>query len=988
MILDNGKMVKGEGKTAKYEFPNSSDLFSAPSNMIPSLGGLSSSRVLLGSKASLQALSLVDREAPLVQAASNKGDVPFINTFGQSLLALHSDVDGKVIHVSPDELIIQDKQGKKHTHELYNNFNLGRKTFIHNDLKVKEGDKVTKGQLIATNNYTDDKGNLAMGKNLRTAVMPYRSSNFEDAFALTQSGANKLAADQMFRFTAEEKFGEEVNKHRYISVFSSRFLHSQIDNIGENGVVKVGTELKHDDPIILALAPKTLRSTDMQLGKLTKVLKNAYSDHAQTWHYDHPGIVTDVSKAGGLVTVNVKTRREMGVGDKISIGYGAKGVCNHIIPDAQAPTMADGKPVDIILNSMSITSRVAPALLVNLGLGKVAQKTGKAITIPHFTTKSSIQETINLLKEHGVSEVEKLYDPVTGRHIEATVGPLYFYRLGHIAADKESTRSQGVAYTMEQQPAKVEGEAAKRIGNLGTAALLSHNATAVLRDLGSIKATKNDEYWTRLKTGQVVPSPNVPFIFHKFISSLEGAGVNVSKRGTVFHIFPQTDKDIMEKSKGAISQPLTFKVRNEKLIPEKDGLFDPVITGILGDRYNHVELSRPIPNPISEDYLRKLLGVTEKQYLSMLISGELKDKLKSIDLDKKIKENTAYLKTGKRSQRENALKVLSFLKMLKTNNMHPVDLMLSKVPVIPAQFRPTIAQGDQIISAPVNTLYKEMIELNNSLKDTKDLPPELIHKLKQDHYDSVKAVYGLGNPVSVKSKEKGLKGLLGTTLGLHGGSAKSTMFQSKVVNKPLDLTGRAVLGADAGLHLDEASVPQEILWKTYNPFIMRKMARSGIPATRAVEYIKARNNIAKDALLDELKLRPAIISRDPALHKFNLLGFYLKPNADPKDKTLKLNPLLYKGFSADSDGDQVGLNVPASEEARKEVIDKMLPSRTLLSPKGFHPMHVPSNEASLGLYLASTEDKKNVPKKYKTEQEVIRDFNSGKLEANDRVEIG
>jgi hypothetical protein len=986
-VLEKGNLKKSSVKT-EYEFPSSKDFLSLPSNLIPGVGGVSGGRVLLGAKASLQGISLLHRETPLVQSIATKGDESFVNRFGKGLLSVIAEQAGTISSIDEHEIVIKDKDGKTHHYELYNNYNLGRKSYIHNYPQVKVGDSVKKGEVLATSNYTDDKGNLALGVNLRTAVMPYRSGNFEDAWVVSESGAKKLEAEQLIRYRLEQKMGIEVNKRKFVSLFQNKYLNSQLVNIDDDGVVKKGTLLNYGDPVLLAVSPKTLKSTDIQLGKLSKVLKNAYKDNSQTWSYEHPGEVVDVSKAGDLVTVNIKTKRGLSVGDKVSTAWGTKGVIGNIIPDTEAPQDDKGHPVDIILNSMSITSRVAPALAVALGLGKIAQKEGKPVKMIHFINESSVGNVISKLKENNIPDSEELYDPVSGTKADVLVGPLYFTRLTHIAEDKESSRSQGSGYSWDMQPTKTEEESAKRVGNLATAALLSHGATQVLKDLGTIKSTKNDEYWRRVKFGQPVPSPQVPFIFNKFIASLEGAGIKVDKKGDHFNILPQTDKDIHRLSVGPVSNPLTFKVKGETLIPEPGGLFDPSIVGILGDRYNHIDLNMSVPNPISEDYLRKLLGVTKIQYMDLITSGELKDKLSSINMDEKIKEYTKYLKSGRKTEREDSVRVLSFLNTLKKNHMAPKDLMLNKIPVIPAQFRPTIAQGDRVLSAEVNYLYKDLMLNNNALKNLEDVPEEVQQRLKKNQYDAVKSIFGLGEPITVKNREKGIRGLLASTLGIKGGSAKTTMFQAKVVNKPIELVGRAVLTPDAKLDLNDASVPQDILWKAYLPFIIRRMVQKGIPATKAAEYIKTRNTLAQQALSDELKTRPAIISRDPVLHKFNLTGFYLKPNADNKDKTIKLNPLVFKSFNADNDGDQLNVNVPASEEARKEVIDKMLPSQNLLSPKNFLPIYTPSNESALGLFQASTEDNHNTSKHYNSEADVLRDFHSGKLGVGDRVNIG
>lgn len=989
-VLDNGRLRKAPEKEGHdYEFSSTGDFFSYPANLVTGLGGVSGGRILIGSKATLQAISLVHREAPLVQSAVNEGTTSFVKQLGHNYLSEKSDMDGTVTEVTDHEIKIKSGKTEK-IFEIYHNHNLGQKTFLTYYPKVKVGDQVKKGDIIATSNYTDDKGVMAMGVNLKTAVMPYRSSNFEDAFVVTESGAKKLEAEQMFKLRMESKMGVEVNRKKYVSIFANRFLNTQLATIEETGVVKKGTVLIHGDPIILALSPKALKSTDVALGRLSSVLKHAFNDQAMTWDYEAPGEVVDVSISGESVTVNVKTRRTLQVGDKLSCVFGAKGVAASIVPDSRAPMDKDGKPVDIILNSMSVTSRVAPALINTLAMGKVAEKLGHPIKMGHFSKDSMVEKSIDALKKHGLTDTEKLYDPVTGENIDVLVGPLYYTRLVHIAEDKESHRSAGVSYSWDLQPTKANDESAKRLGNLGTSALLSHGATAVLKDIAVIKATKNDEYWRRVKMGLPVPSPQAPFIFNKFLASLQGAGINVTKKDNKFQILPMTNQDVARLSNGAIHEPLTFQIKGDKLIPEKGGLFDPEKVGVLGERYNHVELAHPVPNPISEDFLRKLLNVTKDGYMDLIKTGQIEGKLKGVDVDKKLDEYTKYLKTGKKTKRDDALKLVAFLRALKAANIKPIDLLLSKIPIIPSIYRPALSQGDFSLAADVNYLYKDLLMTSNELKkDLSALPPDMVDMLKVKQYDAVKAVYGLGEPIVVKNQEKGLKGLLATTLGIGGGSAKSSMFQAKVVNKPMDLVGRAVLTPSAFLDLDEASVPLDTLWKVYQPFISRRLVQRGVPATKAQEYIETRNPMAMAELQEELKFRPAIISRDPSLHKFNLTGFFLKSNVSNKDKTIKLNPLVFKGMAADNDGDQLNINVPASEDARLEVINKMLPSKNLISPKTLHPMFVPANESALGLFQMSTEKHESpVVHEFKTNKDVVDAFRQGKIRVGNKIKVG
>lgn len=989
-VLDNGKLKKvSSSQKAKYRIPDPSEFFSPVTNLIPGISSVSGARVIIGDKSSLQAMTLTNREAPLIQSAPKGKSDSFNKQFGK-LVTVSSSVDGVVHSIDDDSISVKDSSGKIHEHEKYSNYVIGRESYIHHTPVVKVGDKVKKDQLLATSNYSDNKGVLSLGMNLKTAIMPYRSLNFEDALVISESAAKKLEGEQLIPVRLELGRGLETDKNKYISLFANKFYNDQLANISDNGVVKKGTILKNGDPVILAFQPKTLKSLDIQLGNLSKITKNAFSDVTIDWPYEYDGEVTDVSSTSKLITVTVKTKRPMSHGDKLNMPFGAKGVVS-VVSDTQMPQGEDGKPIDVLLNTMSITSRVAPGLVNAVALGKLAEKKGKSLNMSGFTEGSAVQKVIDILNKHKIKDTEKLYDPASGKHIEALTGPLYFNRLHHIAEDKVSTRSAATTYDINMQPSKAGSEEkAKRIGNLSTTVALSNDAKAVLRDIATVRATKNDEYWTALKLGHHPPPPKVPFIFDKFIGHLKGAGVNVDQQGSKFHILPQTDKDILAMSAGEISEPLGYKLKKDELVPEDGGLFDPTLTGITGENYNHISLNHKIPNPLAEDHLRKLLKLTKVKYEELASSGGLEKELKKINIDEKITELKKLIATNRKSGRDEAIKALSFLTMLKNNKLKLDDMLLSKIPIIPSQYRPTMLQGDKVLTADVNELYKDLILVNNSLKDAQDLPDvakEHLDAAKKQIYEGVKSVYGIGEPINPKSVEKGYKGLLASALGLQGGSAKESMFQAKVVNKPIDLVGRAVLLPDSKLDLNQASIPQQVAWSIFSPFIIRRMVRQGIPATKAREYLDNKHPLALNALQEEMNDRPGIVTRDPQLSKYNFQGMYLKMNPDPKDFSIKLNPLVFKGYGGDSDGDQLNVQLPATEEAKEEVKEKLLPEKNLIYHRTFSPIYTPSNEAATGLFAASFEDKKNKPVKYSSAADVVKDYLAGKLDIGDRVEL-
>ena len=155
-----------------------------------------------------------------------------------------------------------------------------------------------------------------------------------------------------------------------------------------------------------------------------------------------------------------------------------------------------------------------------------------------------------------------------------------------------------------------------------------------------------------IKLGHAPPPPKVPFIFEKFLGHLKGSGINVRQEGSKFHILPQTDKDITAMSNGEIKEPLSYKLKKDDLVAEDGGLFDPTITGVYGDNYNHISLNHRVPNPMAEEHVRKLLKLTKAKYEDAVANDSLVKQLDTLDTDKKIAELKALIASKRKTGRK------------------------------------------------------------------------------------------------------------------------------------------------------------------------------------------------------------------------------------------------------------------------------------------------------------------------------------------------
>jgi hypothetical protein len=320
----------------------------------------------------------------------------------------------------------------------------------------------------------------------------------------------------------------------------------------------------------------------------------------------------------------------------------------------------------------------------------------------------------------------------------------------------------------------------KRIAMMDVNALQSHGAVETLRDAKLIKGQKNDQFWLNFMNGLRPPDPQEPFTYAKFIHQLKAAGIHVSRKGPQTHLMPLTNADADELvGDRRIKHGETVRFDHE-LRPIPGGLFDPQLTGgHNGRRWAGIDLPEPFPNPVMEEPIRHILGLTQKEFLGT-ISGEhelpgygkgpkaIEKALGDINVDREITNAKQAYTHGRKSGRDAALRKWKYLRSAQDMGMTPKDWMLNKVPVLPPAFRPVSVMGGSgvpLVSDP-NYLYKELMEATKNHAAMKNVVGEDgIGAERAAIYHSFKAVTGLGDPLHPKLQEKGVKGLLATIFG-------------------------------------------------------------------------------------------------------------------------------------------------------------------------------------------------------------------------------
>lgn len=995
--LVNGKVSMVPRSQVDFEIPDMESTFSPLGNMIPLKSMVKGQRAVMAARMLTQALPLRNAEAPLVQSGIPGSDEKsFEEDYAKHMGAVRADTAGRVVAVDSDKITMVGPEGTRSEFPLYQNFPFNRKTFIHHTPTVQVGDTVKPGQLLARSNFTDGEGVTALGMNARVAYIPWGGLNFEDAIVVSQDFAKRMSSEHMYQNSHEWEKMDHKGRNAFISIFPSNYDRKTLDNFDSTGVIKPGTKVSKGDPLILIAREKERNKKSMIRGG-----KPSYQDASQVWEHEHDGVVTDVVHSDKGVSVVVKATMPMEVGDKLSGRFGDKGIISHIIPNDEMPRDKDGKPYEVLLNPLGVVSRTNPAQIVEAALGKLAALTGKPFKVPDFQDEEDLIEfAIKKLNAAGLADTESIIDPRNERKIDNIfTGNRWFMKLHHTAESKNQGRGLG-AYTAEMTPAKGGKEGAKRIGMLETNALLSHGATTVVSEGSMVRGQANPQYWAQYMSGFKPATPKVPYVYDKFVNSLRASGMNVIRDGSRMHIMALTDDDI-DRMAGTRELKNVETVDWKTMEPVKGGLFDPELTGGHqsseggGNRWSYIRLQEPLPNPVMEEPIRRVLGLT-KNKLNDIIAGKeelngqsgpgaIATALQKLNLDKEIAEARAAIGSGKKTARDEAIRKLGYLKSAKRLGIHPKQWVLSKAPVLPPAFRPVSTMGKNKLPlvADPNYLYKELFDANESLKKISErLGSENAGDERLGLYNAFKAVTGLGDPTHPKNQERQVKGIL---RHVFGNSPKLGTVQRRLLGSTTDLVGRSVIAPDPDLDMDQVGIPETSAWSIYKPIIIRRLVRRGMARHDAARAVEEKSAAARQAMLQEMDEGVVIINRAPTLHRYGMMA--ARPRLVRGD-VLKVSPLVVAGFGADFDGDAMQYHVPTSDEAKQEALEKMLPSRNLFSAATFGVHFLPSQEYIGGLYEASAQQQnRKKPLTFATVTDAVRAYKQGRISVGQPVEI-
>jgi DNA-directed RNA polymerase subunit beta len=394
-----------------------------------------------------------------------------------------------------------------------------------------------------------ENGELALGKDLIAAFMPWSGYNFEDAIIISRRLVedDALTSIHIVDFmieVRETKLGPEIVTRDIPNVSEDALRH-----LDDDGIVRIGAEVHPGDILVGKITPKgeqELSSEERLLRAIFGEKAKEVRDTSQRMSNGKHGKVVGVKvfsrenghelKAGVLMQIQVfvAQMRKISVGDKLGGRHGNKGVIARILPIEDMPFMEDGTPVDIILNPLGVPSRMNLGQLFETHLGMAARALGIRVASPSFNGVS-VDKIHSLLKEADLPEdgKQQLFDGRTGEAFQerTTVGSMYMIKLNHMVADKIHARSTGPYTMVTQQPLGGKAQnGGQRFGEMEVWALEAYGASATLQEMLTIKSDdvygRSKAYESIIKKTEIV-GPKVPESFNVLVKELQGLGLKV-----------------------------------------------------------------------------------------------------------------------------------------------------------------------------------------------------------------------------------------------------------------------------------------------------------------------------------------------------------------------------------------------------------------------------------------------------------------------------
>ena len=533
-------------------------VISVATSLIPFLEHDDANRALMGSNMQRQAVPLLRPERALVgtgletQVARDSGMVPI------------SRVNGTVVYVDANAIVVLDEDGQEHTHFLQKYQRSNQDTCLNQRPIVRQGDPVIVGQVLADGSACEG-GEIALGQNVLIAYMPWEGYNYEDALLVSE----RLVTDDLYTSVHIEKYEIEARQTKLgpeeITREIPNVAEESLGNLDEMGIIRVGAFVESGDILVGKVTPKG-ESDQPPEEKLLRAIFGEKARDVRDISLRVPGTergrVVDVRiytreqgdelppGANMVVRVYVAQRRKIQVGDKMAGRHGNKGIISRILPREDMPYLPDGTPVDIVLNPLGVPSRMNVGQVFELLMGWAASNLDCRVKIipfdeMHGAEKSQQTVTTFLTEAAKLSGKDWVYNPEnpgklvlrdgrTGLPFDqpVAVGYSHFLKLVHLVDDKIHARSTGPYSLVTQQPLGGKAQqGGQRLGEMEVWALEAYGAAYTLQELLTVKSDDmqgRNEALNAIVKGKPIPRPGTPESFKVLMRELQSLGLDIA----------------------------------------------------------------------------------------------------------------------------------------------------------------------------------------------------------------------------------------------------------------------------------------------------------------------------------------------------------------------------------------------------------------------------------------------------------------------------
>src|SRR5438105_4173461 len=544
-----------EIQNIQYMDVSPKQIVSVATAMIPFLEHDDAGRALMGANMQRQAVPLLVTDAPLVgtgveyYAAKDSGEMIVADVAG-TVTDIANPKELKAVHATPVfEIVVKpDAGGADHHYPLQKFARSNQGTCLNHRAVVKPGQHVEKGDILADGPAIDN-GEMALGRNVLVAFMPWEGYNFEDAILLSE----RVVKEDLYTSIHIEEYESEARETKLGPEEITRDIPNVADdalrNLDERGIVYIGAEVQQGDILVGKITPKG----ETELSAEERLLRAIFGEKAREVRdsslrvpHGERGIVVDVKVfsrenkdelgpgINEMVRVYIAQKRKISAGDKMAGRHGNKGVVSRIMPAEDMPYMPDGTPVDIVLNPLGVPSRMNLGQVLETHLGWVAATLGIKIATPVFDG-APMATIVKELEKAGlpVDGKVRLRDGRTGDEFDepVTVGQIYMLKLAHLVEDKIHARSTGPYSLVTQQPLGGKAQfGGQRFGEMEVWALEAYGAAHVLQEILTVKS---DDIVGRVKAYEaIVKGDNtleagIPESFRVLVKELEGLALGV-----------------------------------------------------------------------------------------------------------------------------------------------------------------------------------------------------------------------------------------------------------------------------------------------------------------------------------------------------------------------------------------------------------------------------------------------------------------------------